>query len=141
MRRLNSQKTCILWLVCKLSVILMLHYQVTPSSSSSSSSPNWLTAEDILKAAESEDGKFTHSPILLIPYDQQKTQDLNLDLETLPQNIFSTNNFAILDTLSAQLLEENDKVGQFLDKNGITSQSSNEDTVIPRVGTSSVVKH
>ena len=119
----------------------MLHYQVTPSSSSSSSSPNWLTAEDILKAAEGEDGKFTHSPILLIPYDQQKTQDLNLDLETLPQNIFSTNNFAILDTLSAQLLEENDKVGQFLDKNGITSQSSNEDTVIPRVGTSSVVKH
>ena len=111
---------------------------MTPTSSSPTQ--NWLTAEDILNAAESEDGKFTHSPILLIPYDQQESinQDLNLDLQTLPKNIFSTNNFAILDTLSAQLLEENDKVAQFLEGNGITSQSSNDITKLPRVGTSSI---
>ena len=107
--------------------------------SSSSSSDNWLTAEDILNAAESEEGKFTHSPILLIPYeDQQKTsqQDLNLDLHTLSKDIFSSNNFAILDTLSAQLLEENDKAAQLLEGNGITSGSSNEE-IIARVGKSS----
>ena len=100
---------------------------------SPSSTKNWLTAEDILNAAEGEDGKDTHSPILLIPYEEEESpnQDLNLDLQTLPKNIFSTNNFAILDTLSAHLLEENDKGAQFLEENVSTP------TIHPRVGTSS----
>ena len=105
-----------------------------------SSAENWLTAEDILNAAESQEGKFTHSPILLIPYDQENTpdQDLDLDLQTLPKNIFRTNNFAILDTLSAQLLEEKDNNVAPLG-NGLTLQSSTEKKIIPRVGTSSKV--
>ena len=108
-------------------------------SPSSSPAENWLTAEDILNAAESDEGKFTHSPILLIPYDQDNTpgQDLDLDLQTLPENIFSTNNFAILDTLSAQLLEDKDNVAPL--GNGLTFQSSIENKIIPRVGTSSKV--
>ena len=108
-------------------------------SPSSSPAENWLTAEDILNAAEGEEGKITHSPILLIPYDQDNTpgQDLDLDLQTLPKDIFSTNNFAILDTLSAQLLEDKDNVAPL--GNGLTSQSSIEKKIIPRVGTSSKV--
>ena len=111
-------------------------------SPSSSPAENWLTAEDILNAAEGEEGKITHSPILLIPYDQDNTpgQDLDLDLQTLPKDIFSTNNFAILDTLSAQLLEEKDNNVAPLGS-GLTTplSSSNENKIIPRVGTSSKV--
>ena len=108
-------------------------------SPTSSPAENWLTAEDILNAAEGDEGKFTHSPILLIPYDQDNSpsQDLDLDLQTLPKNIFSTNNFAILDTLSAQLLEDKDNVAPL--GNGLTLQSSIENKIIPRVGTSSKV--
>ena len=109
------------------------------ASPSPSPAENWLTAEDILNAAESDEGSFTHSPILLIPYDQDNSpsQDLDLDLQTLPKNIFSTNNFAILDTLSAQLMEENENVAQL--GNDLTIQSSKKNQIIPRVGTSSKV--
>ena len=113
-------------------------------SPSSPTAENWLTAEDLLNAAESQEGKFTHSPILLIPYDQDNTpdQDLDLDLQTLPKNIFSTNNFAILDTLSAQLLEEkesNNVAPVLPGQSGLTTQTSKEKEIIPRVGTSSKV--
>ena len=79
----------------------------TPSSSSEQF--NWLTAEDILKAAEDSDSKITHSPIVLIPYEEMSQDNFNLDLnlETFPNKLFDTN-FAILDSLSSQLLEGNE---------------------------------
>ena len=105
----------------------------------SSSAENWLTAEDILNAAGSQEGKFTHSPILLIPYDQENTPDQDLDLQTLPKDIFSTNNFAILDTLSAQLLEEKDEIAPPGPPGLTIIQSNKENQIIPRVGKSSKV--
>ena len=71
---------------------------------------NWLTAEDILKAAEDSNFKITHSPIVLIPYDQAGPGDL--DLDTIPKDVFS-NNIAILDNLSSQLLAGNEISPQF----------------------------
>ncbi len=76
---------------------------------------NWLTAEDILKAAEDSDFKITHSPIVLIPYDQEAAvpkDSFDLDLDTIPKDVFS-NNIAILDNLSSQLLAGNEISPQF----------------------------
>ena len=76
---------------------------------------NWLTAEDILKAAEDTDFKITHSPIVLIPYDQDAAvpeDSFDLDLDTIPKDVFS-NNIAILDNLSSQLLAGNEISPQF----------------------------
>ena len=56
---------------------------------------NWLTAEDILNAAEDTDSEFTHSPIVLIPFDDsQHVPDLKL-----PNDVFE-HSFTILDSLS-----------------------------------------
>jgi len=57
---------------------------------------NWLTAEDLINAAEDSDSKFTHSPIVLIPFDDSQPAP-NLDLS----NEVYKRPFTILDTLSA----------------------------------------
>ena len=75
---------------------------------------NWLTAEDILNAAQDSEYKITHSPIVLIPYEediQAESYD-NVELGTI-QNDLVTKNFAIIDTLSNQLIEGNEVGDKF----------------------------
>ena len=81
---------------------------VTPASQDQF---NWLTAEDILNAAEDSDYKITHSPIILIPYDEEEMSknkfNLDVELGTVETDIL-TKNFAILDALSNQLQDGNE---------------------------------
>ena len=67
---------------------------------------NWLTAEDILNAAEDPDSKFTHSPIVLIPFDDsEKLPDIKLPNEV------HKNSFTILDSLSpSKISDKEDKI-------------------------------
>ena len=63
-------------------------------------------------AAEDSSSNITHSPIVLIPYeeDEELSDDglqFNFNLETFPDKILEKN-FAILDSLSNQLLEGNE---------------------------------
>ena len=47
---------------------------------------NWLTAEDIFNAAQDVDSKITHSPIVLIPYeDSQPVPEFELSKEPYDQ--------------------------------------------------------
>ena len=75
---------------------------------------NWLTAEDILNAAQDSEYKITHSPIVLIPYEEdiQAENYDNVELGTI-QNDLVTKNFAIIDTLSNQLIEGNEVGDKF----------------------------
>ena len=91
---------------------------------------NWLTAEDILKAAEDSEQKITHSPIVLIPYDEEEDTDTSFNLASnIPKDVFY-NNFAILDSLSNQLL----------DRNEIPSAPESNFNNVERVGSSSLNK-
>ena len=87
---------------------------VIPPSTQVEQQFNWLTAEDILKAAEDSEFKITHSPIVLIPYDQDDVPEdsFDLDLDAIPKDVFS-NNIAILDNLSSQLLAGNEISAQY----------------------------
>jgi len=90
---------------------------------------HWLTAEDIINAADDPDSKYTHSPIVLIPFDDAQPAP-NLDLEKLPSEIFK-NPFTILDTLSptANSIINPSGDDEITDDREITGQSSQE---VPR---------
>ena len=88
---------------------------------------NWLTAEDILKAAEDSEQKITHSPIVLIPYDKEDEAETSLSIASNIPKDFFYNNFAILDSLSNQLI----------DRNEISSRPESNFNDIERVGRSS----
>ena len=104
------------WQTNSMFKVFTKHNSVIPPSTSVQQQFNWLTAEDILNAAEDSEYKITHSPIVLIPYEEEDVPkdsfNLDLDLETLPKDVFS-NNFAILDNLSSQLLNGNEISPQF----------------------------
>jgi hypothetical protein len=84
---------------------------------------NWLTAKDLINAAEDSDSKFTHSPIVLIPFDGSQ-QAPNMEL---PNQVYKQP-FTILDTLSptstsAEIPSDDEEI---TNDRELTGQSSEE---------------
>jgi hypothetical protein len=79
---------------------------------------NWLTAEDILNAADDSDSQYTHSPIVLIPYnDSMPASNIKLPDEVYkhPFTIFDTLSPAQTSSGDEEIISDRDKlVSSFL---------------------------